>query len=331
VKCHHLFTLLFTVICIAVLCGPGCAIKEPNARQGGPGSAFKVGLITSGPVNDHDWNEPAYNGLLEIQKQLPAQVSNEVVDNPSQISAALDGYASSGYNLVFGHGDEYSDPTASEAPKYPKTIFVTTGGTKMGANYGPIDFATAQGTYLQGMEAAFVSKTGKGGFVGGVQNAEVTRAVDAFVAGAKAANPSFKLSIAYIGNWTDTQKAKAQATSMIANGADVLAHNCDAASAGFFQGANAPGVYTFGVNSTQNDQAPNVLSSVNSDIPKTFLYVAQMVKDGKFNGQPIVVGMKQGGLTVVDNPKFASLYTADQKAKLKQAVADIISGKIKLD
>lgn len=242
-------SVAFLCLCFAAT---GCAIKEPETSTSGTAnapSAFKVGLITSGPVNDHDWNEPAYDGLQDIKTQLGAEVSNQVVDNPSQIPAALDGYAQSGYSLVFGHGDEYSDPTASEAPKFPKTIFVTTGGTKQGPNYGPIDFATAEGTYIQGMEAAFVSRSGKGGFVGGVQNAEVTRAVNAYIAGAKAANPNFQLSITYIGNWSDTQKAKAQAASLIANGADVLAHNCDAASAGFFQGANVPGVYTFGRNS----------------------------------------------------------------------------------
>jgi hypothetical protein len=39
--------------------------------------------------------------------------------------------------------------------------------------------------------------------------------------------------------------------------------------------------------------------------------------------------MKEGDVTVIDNPKFASLYTPAQTAKIKQAEANIISGKLK--
>jgi len=319
----------------------GCSSKSGSGTSSGlstsstptPGantSAFKVALLTTGPVTDHGWNQAAYDGLKKIQSDLGAQISNQETDNPSQFASAFQGYAAQGYNLIIAHGDEYSDTAAKIAPQYPKTTFVTTGGDKTAANLAPIVFATEQGTYIQGMEAAFVSKSGKGGFVGGQALPPVTRAVDAFRQGAQSVKPSFTLAATYINSWNDTQKAKAQTEALMSQGVDVIAHNCDAAAAGLFQAANKPGVYTFGVNANQNDQAPNVLSSAILDIPKAFTDVAKSVKDGTFKGQPLYLGMKEGDVQVIDNPKFASLYSPAQKAQIQKAEQDIISGKIDL-
>lgn len=323
-----LLALTAALACMA--CLAGCSHNNTSSAPSGNSGVFKVALLTSGPVTDHGWNQSAYDGLQQIHSQLGAQISNQEIDNPSQIQSAFEGYASQGYNLIIAHGDEYSDPAAKVAPQFPKTMFVTTGGDKTAPNLAPIIFATEQGTYIQGMEAAFVSKTGKGGFVGGQALPPVTRAVDAFQQGAKSVNPSFTLATTYIDSWNDTQKAKAQTEALMGQGADVLAHNCDAAAAGFFQAANKPGVYTFGVNSNQNDLAPNVLSSDILDIPHAFTQIAKSVKDGTFKGQPLYLGMKEGDVQVVDNPKFASLYTPAQKAKIQKAEQDIESGKIDL-
>lgn len=326
---------IVALVCLAAIagCSSKSASTTPSSPAGpanSPAAGFKVALLTSGPVTDHGWNESAYDGLKQIQSQLGAQISNQVIDNPSQIQSALQSYASQGYNLIIGHGDEYSDGAAKVAPQFPKVVFVTTGGDHTAANLAPIVFATEQGNYIQGMQAAFVSKSGKGGFVGGQALPPVVHAVDAFQKGAQSVKPSFSLAITYINSWNDTQKAKAQTEALIGQGADVLAHNCDAAATGFFQAANKPGMYTFGVNSNQNDQAPNVLSSTILDIPKAFTDIATSVKNGTFKGETLYLGMKEGDVQVIDNPKFASLYTAAEKAQIQKAEQDIASGKIDL-
>jgi len=289
-----------------------------------------VALLTTGPVDDGGWNESAYDGLLKIQKDLGAQVSNEVTDNPSEFKSAFEDYASKGYNVIFAHGDEYGDTAAAVAPQFPNTVFITTGGTKFAKNLAPIIFATEDGTYIQGMEAAFISKTGKGGFVGGQALPPVTRAAVAFENGAHAVNPNFSFKITYINSWDDVQAAKGQANELVSGGADMIAHNCDAAAKGLFEATAAdPGVYAFGVNSNQNDESPNILSSAFLDIPKSFEDVAKSVQNGTFQGETLNLGIKDHDVYVIDNPKFASLYTPAETAKIQQAEADLISGKLK--
>ena len=307
----------------------GCA-SQSTPPTTPAATTFKVALLTTGPVNDGGWNESAYDGLMKIKQDLNAQVSNEVTDNPSEFESAFQDYASKGYNVIFAHGDEYGDTAAKMAPQFPNTVFVTTGGTQSAKNLAPIIFATEDGTYIQGMEAGFLSKTGKGGFVGGQALPPVTRAAVAFQNGAVAVNPQFSFKITYINSWDDVQKAKGQTDELISNGADMIAHNCDAAAKGLFQSsASKPGVYAFGVNSNQNDESPNILSSTFLDIPKSFEDVAKSVQNGTFQGQTLNLGMKEDDVTVIDNPKFAGLYTTAQTTKIKQAEADIISGKLK--
>jgi basic membrane protein A len=308
----------------------GCTETKtgPEAPQA---AAFKVALLTTGPVTDHGWNESAYDGLMKIKSDLKADTSKQETPNASTFKSAFQGYAQQGYNVVFAHGDEYADAAAAVAAESPKTYFVTTGGNKTAPNLAALKFATEEGAYIQGMEAGFLSKSGKGGFVGGQELGPVKVAAAAFKQGMLAANPKAQFSTMYIGNWTDSAKAKSFTELLIANGADVISHNCDAAASGLFQAAAAkPGVYAFGVNSNQNDAAPNVVSSTILDIPKAFVDVAKSAQDGKFEGKQQHLGMASGDVRVEDNPKFAKLLTADQQAKIKQAVQDIASGKIKI-
>ena len=89
-----------------------------------------------------------------------------------------------------------------------------------------------------------------------------------------------------------------------------------------------PGVYTFGVNADENHKAKNVLSSVFLDVPKAFTDIATAVKDGKFQGQALPLGVKENDVRLIDNPKFASVIPADGKAKITQASKDIAAGKL---
>ena len=290
---------------------------------------MKVALLTTGPVTDGGWNQSAYEGLERIQKTLGAQVAKQENLKPDAFEGAFRDYARQGYNVIFAHGDEFGPAAAKVAAQFPQVAFVTTGGDSTASNLTALHFSTEEGTYLQGMEAGMVSKTGKGGFIGGQELPPVKRAADAFAKGAKAVNPKYAFQTTYINGWTDTGAAKAQTDALLTSGADTIAHNCDAAAAGMFQAAGAkPGVYTFGVNADENKKAPNVLSSVFLDIPKAFTDVAASVKKGTFRGQALPLGLKENDVRLIDNPRLAGVIPAGGKAKIQQAAKDIAAGKL---
>ncbi len=301
----------------------GCAGKKNT-----PADSFPVALLTTGPVSDGGWNQSAQEGLDKIKADLGAQTTTQESLTPDKFAAAFRDYAGRGYRIVFAHGDEFGQAAAQAATQFPKTVFITTGGDETpGPNIAPIEFATEQGTYLQGMEAAMVSKTGKGGFVGGQELPPVKRAADAFAAGARSVNPRFQFQTIYLNSWSDTAAAKTATDSLMNSGVDVIAHNCDAAAAGMFQAADGkPGVYTFGVNADENGKASNVLSSAFLDIPKAFEDIAQSVKAGTFQGKPLVLGLKQGDVRLIDNPALSNVLSVSDKAKIQRAEQQIAAG-----
>ena len=290
---------------------------------------MRVALLTTGPVTDGGWNQSAYEGLTRIQKTLGAQIAKQENLKPDAFEGAFRDYAQQGYNVIFAHGDEFGPAAKKVAAQFPQVAFVTTGGDSTAPNLTAIHFSTEEGTYLQGMEAGMVSKTGKGGFIGGQALPPVTRAADAFAKGAKTVNAKYTFQTTYINGWTDTSAAKAQTDALLSSGADTIAHNCDAAAAGMFQTAGGrPGVYTFGVNADENEKAANVLSSVFLDVPKAFTDIATSVRNGTFKGQALSIGLKENDVRLIDNPALSGVIPAGGKAKVEQAAKDIVAGKL---
>jgi len=155
----------FVALAAFALLAAGCHHDTSSHSSSAP--TFKVALLTTGPVTDGGWNQSAYEGLLRVQKEQGAEIAKQENLKPDQFEGAFRDFAQQGYRVVFAHGDEFGPAAAKVAAQFPQTDFVTTGGENTAPNLTALHFSTEEGTYLQGMEAALVSKTGKGGFVGG--------------------------------------------------------------------------------------------------------------------------------------------------------------------
>lgn len=304
----------------------GCSRSEtPSAPS--QGSSFKVALLSPGPVSDAGWNALAYEGLLLIRDQLGAKISQMQTKTPAEFEEGFRSYARQGYDLIFGHGFEFQDAAAAVAPDYPDTVFITTSGNTVRKNVAPLRFMLEEATYLQGMLAASMSKTGKAGAVGGIELPSVKSTIIAFEAGAKAVKPDFNVSTSYIGNWEDVGAAKEAALALIQQGADFLFHNADAAGLGVFQAAQERHVYAFGSNKNQNDIAPDVvLASAVADIPHGFLEIAKQVKNRTFVAKIEKLGMKDGVVSLIINQRLAERIPAPVKERIDQARAAIVAG-----
>ncbi len=297
----------------------------------GASAPFKVALLSPGPVSDAGWNALAYEGLLAIRDQLGAEVSQIQTKTPADFEEGFRDFARRGYQLVFGHGFEFQDAAAAVAPDFPGTVFITTSGNTVRTNVAPLRFMLEEATYLEGILAAGMSKTGKAGAVGGIKIPSVKSTIIAFEAGAKAVKPKFSVITSYVGNWEDVGGAKEAALALVQQDCDFLFHNADAAGPGVFQAAQQKQVYAFGANKNQNDVAPDVvIASAVIDIPRGFLQVAREVKDGRFVGKIERMGMKNGVVSLVLNPRLESRIPADVRARIDQARDEIIAGTLKV-
>ena len=186
--------LVAAIALLAIGCGGGAA-KDA--------SSFKVALLTPGPISDQSWNGGAYQGLMRIKDSLGAQVSHVQTKTPADFEENFREYGAQGYDLVFGHGFEFQDAAKRVAPQFPKTIYVTTSGNTASGNVAGILFSFSDASYLAGMLAASMSRSGTLGVIGGTELPPVKESFKAFAAGAKRVNPGAQVLTSFVGNWDD--------------------------------------------------------------------------------------------------------------------------------
>lgn len=297
---------------------------------------FRAALLTAGPVSDAGWYAGAYQGLLMLRDSMGAEVSHQQTRTPAEFDEAFLSYAAAGYDLVFAHGFEYQDAAIRAGERFPNTTFVVSGGGRVSANVVPLIFTLEEGSYLAGMVAAGMSATGVVGMVGGVAIPPVQGTFRAFEAGARAVRPDVRILESYIGNWDDVGAAKEATVAQLRRGADVIIHNTDAASFGVFQAVReaveaGDRVWAIGMNSDQNDVAPEViLGSAVIRIPESFLETARAWQAGTLGGAPLYAGAKDDVVDFVLNPVLLPGIPAELIARMEAARARIRASELQV-
>jgi len=314
--------LIPALVTFALLAGCG------GGSGAGPAAKFRVGLITPGSVADAAWNAGAYAGLSWIRDSLGVQVSHLEARTPAEQEEALRTYAAQGYDLVFGHGFEFQGAAERVSAAHPKTAFIITSGERVQGKVAPLVFRIEEGTFLAGMVAGAMTRTGKLGFVGGIELPPIKRGYQGWVRGAQRINPKVETRVAYLNTFDDAAAGREAALAMIRLGVDMLHHNADAAGLGVFQAAKeSPGVFLFGANADQSVLAPDrVLGSAIIDLPRAFLAVAREVKQGRFTLKVESFGLKGGVIRYVPNPALEGKVPAELKARVAAAADSIVTG-----
>lgn len=291
-------------------------------------TTFRVALLTPGSVSDQSWNGGAYEGLMRIRDSLGAHVSHVQTRTPSDFEENFREYGARGFDLVFGHGFEFQDAARRVAPAFPRTTFVTTSGNTAGGNVGGLLFRFSDASYLAGILAGSMTRSGTTGVIGGTELPPVKESFAAFERGVRSVRPGARVLTAFIGNWDDVSAGKEQALAQIAAGADVIFQNADAAGLGVFQAARERrGVFVIGSNSNQNAIAPQVtLGSVVIDLPRAFLHVAREVRSGQFRPRVVEFDARSDVVRLVLNPVLVDRIPADVRTRIDSLTARIHGG-----
>ena len=319
--------LLGAAALATVLLAASC---DAGGGKGAVDGGFRVALLSPGPISDEGWNASGYEGLRRIETELGAKISHQETKSKGDMVEGYREYARLGYAAVIGHGGEYQDAAMEVAPEFPNTVFLVTAGREAKApNVAPLLLELEEASYVAGWLAAKMSKTGKLGCVGGMKIEPIERTFAGFAAGAKAARGDAETRSVYVGNWEDTAAAREATIALAGEGVDVLFHNADAAGLGVFQAARERGVWAIGSNKDQNALEPDVvLASAVADIPRVFVEVARSVKEKTFKADVLRFGMKDGGVSLVYNPKLLPKIPADVRAGADAVARDVRDGKI---
>jgi basic membrane protein A len=325
-------TALHTLLLLTLACTRASDTAKTDSASSASG-AFRVALLTPGPISDQSWNAGAYAGLMQIQDSLGAQVSHIQTKTPAEFDENFRQYGSQGYALVFGHGFEFQDAAKRVAPLYPKTAYVISSSqAAQEPNVAGLQFAFSEASYLAGLAAGALTKSGVIGTIGGTELPPVVESFRAFEQGARESRPGVLVVKGFIGNWVDVSAGREQALAQIAQGADVIFQNADAAGLGVFQAAReTKKALVIGSNSNQNDVAPEItIGSVVIDLPHAFLTVARAVKDGTFAAHAISLGTESRVVTFVINPTLAGRLSTPMRVRLDSLQAQMFAGTYRL-
>lgn len=319
------------ILLASLLLAGAAACERSGAGAPADDDRFRVALLHPGPISDGSWNAGAYEGLRRIEQELGAEISQMQTSAPDEFEQGFRDYAEQGYDLIFGHGFEFQDAALAVGSDYPKTAFAISSGRVEAPNVASLKFQLGEATYLAGILAASLSKSGRAGCIGGIRLPVIQNTFDGFLAGARSVSPGFIVAMAFTGSFEDVAAAKAATDAMIAQGADFVLQNADSAGLGVIQSAKDHGVYAIGTNSDQNAVAPDtVLASAVISIPQAFLDVAREVAERRFRGRVIEEGLASGVVSLVINPKLEDRIPTEVRARIQAAKQQIETGERKV-
>ena len=130
---------------------------------------FKPAVIFDmGGKFDKSFNEAAYNGAEKFKAENGgAEYLEFEITNESQRDQALRRMAQRA-DIVVAVGFAFSTPLETVAAEFPDKKFVIIDSVVEKPNVQSVVFKEHEGSFLVGMAAALASKSGKVGFVGGM-------------------------------------------------------------------------------------------------------------------------------------------------------------------
>ena len=287
-------------------------------------------IFDMGGKFDKSFNEAAYNGAEAWKKETKKSYLEFEISNPTQREQAMQRMAERGASPIVGVGFSQVSPMEKVAKAFPKLNFTIIDGVVNLPNVESIVFREHEGSFLVGMMAALASKSGKVGFVGGMDVPLIRKFQCGYEQGAKYANPKIEVHANMTGTtptaWNDPARGAELAKSQVAKGADVVFAAAGGTGIGVYQAAKDAGKLAIGVDSNQNHLQPGTM--LTSMVKRVDVAVANSFKQHKPGVTSL--GLKEGGVDVALDKNNEKLVTPEMKAKVDAAKADIVSGKIKV-
>lgn len=295
---------------------------------------FKVGVVLDkGGKDDKSFNAAAYRGLEKAKEELKIGTKYVEATDDNSFEPMLRSLASRDYDLIIGIGVSQQEAVKKIAAQFPQKHFAIVDAPVDAPNVRSLLFQEHEGSYLVGALAALTSKTGRLGFIGGMDIPLIRRFEMGYEAGAKAINPKVKFSSNYVGvtsdSWNNPAKAKELAISQYGAGADVIFAAAGASGSGLFDAAEEKGKFAIGVDSNQNWVKPgHVLTSMLKRVDVAVFDTIKAAKEGKFSAGTERFGLRNQGIDYAVDQYNEKLIPADVRAKVEKLKAEIIAGKI---
>lgn len=293
---------------------------------------IKVAVLLSGPPTDGGFCQSGDEAAKALGEKYGTKYASVQISTAEEMKQEAESLADEGYNIIFGHGGQFSTAFSQVAPDYPDTWFITVGGEYVSDNQFPLITKNEEGGYVCGVLAATVTRSNTVGRMVGADYPGYTKVGVGFETGVKYVNPDIKVLNTILNNSTSTE-AYETALNQISNGADLIFCNADEGNLGAMKAIKEnPGVYGFGVFGDYSEQAPDqVLLNTITDYKVAYERAADAVISGEMTkGEILSLGVADGVVNLVWNenaksklPDEAIQAVDDAIERLKAGEADV--------
>ncbi len=287
-----------------------------------------ITLVVPSPIGDVGWGHALAAGLEPIKAAYGDKVKVTIVENIPEGPDAdriMNKTVADGNKFLIAGSFGYQNGALQIARRNPDVTVLHASGFQVAPNFSPFAAKYFQGTYLLGMAAAAMSKTGKLGSVSAFAIPELITSINAFTLGAQAVNPNVEVSVVWVNSWFDPAKEQEAAKALIAQKCDVIFSNAQDTPS-VISACEEAGVYSFNLNSSMKSYAPKTyLGCVSTDWSPFFKASVDAHLAGTFKGANTFLGVADKVVEVVD---WNAAIPAETMTKIKAAEAKIADGSL---
>jgi basic membrane protein A len=254
-----------------------------------------------GARDDYGYNQSHADAVALVRKMPGLKVvEEENVPETNAVQKTMQGMISQdGATLLFPTSYGYFDPhILALAPRNPNVRFAHCGGlwqagkdpSNVGSFFGYIDEAQ----YLNGVVAAFSTKSRKLGFIAAKPIPQVLRNINAFAMGARSVHPDITVTVIFTGDWSMPVK-EAEATNSLADqGVDVFTMHVDGPKV-IVETAARRGKFVCGYHASQAKLAPQAyLTGAEWNWIVPYKMIIDAAQSGKPHPNFVRGGLKEG-------------------------------------
>ena len=295
---------------------------------------FRVGLVLDrGGKDDKSFNASAYEGATAAKKKLGIYLKYVEASDDNAFEPLMRAFAQKDFDLIIGIGFAQKEAIQKVAAQFPQKHFAIVDAQVEAPNVRSLMFEEHEGAYIIGAIAALTSKTGKVGFVGGMDVPLIRRFEMGYEAGSKKINPQITVLANFCGvtseAWNNPPKGKELALAQYDSGADVVFAAAGASGIGVFDAAEERKKFAVGVDSNQDWVKPGfILTSMLKRVDLAVFNVIQESQSAKFTGGIKRFGLADKGVDYAVDQYNEKILTGSVRKRADELKAEIIAGKI---
>ena len=286
--------------------------SAPTSEEIEGNSKGRVAMIadTAG-INDHSFNQAAWDGLVRLNDDTGATVKYITTANGLTFNDNIETLLSEDYSLIWGVGYTSADALLEAATKHPDRNFAVLDHSfeNIADNLTGVTFRAEEPSFMAGYIAASVSKSGRTGFIGGMESATIDAFRYGFEAGVAYANKELSKNVTvdtqYADSFDSAAIGKEMALKMYEDGCDVIFHAAGNTGTGVIEAARelGPDHFVIGVDRDQSYLAPdNVLTSVLKNVTVVIENVSvQYMMNSNIGGISLDFGLSEHAVGLSEN------------------------------